>query len=1002
MRNTVLIVAVTCLVLLAFVPAQAVDTYWTNSSGGDWHTAANWDNGVPTSSDRAFITLAGTYSVNIDSNAVVFTIALGPNTADTVTLNINSQLEVWYLNARYHSTVNVIDILNQHGAFVLTEYSALNVYGTVYESDPGGIVQVQGCCATGRIYDGAVANLGGGLLAADGGVITIDDATVGYLRSYPGGMVHIRGDMSTNRFDVNYTGTVEVLPDASVYLLGGGGQGQNYLNIHGGTLKLYGGSYIHCVPNPARYPRVDLYVGGSLITLPDSANPNRPAIVDAELYGVAAGPTTVGANLEVTRVYLQDSLYIAAGCTLTVDSTVLATTARIGGSGTIHFRSRTHSLQGAWWFNGGFLLSSDPTAAIVNFNPNSSPQVTLQSLNMAAPTPIFTVHVSDTVTIDTISQGGGTINGNIVLGDAYSWTQGTLTAQSINEFTIPAGVGLAVTGGGSKTLDSLQLNIEGNAVMQGSGTFNLVDSAVVNVAPGGTLDVGDGFTMTGTGTLYNSGESNFDTQGDTISINVPVINSTLARTPGTIDILGRVTRLGMGGQNDAGINVADSADLIIAGVFNNNGVISVGDGAEIIVLDTLRNSAFGELSIAGGGSVGGGGVVHNGGFINSGGGSLLLSPTNSILSASLVNLQDSGFVTVVSDTLTISGDAVNRGVITIQAGAVLKILGTLLNDVTGLITGNGTLDVSDAISFTNNGTISPGLSPGVLSIYGSVLLGPQSNLLLEMAGPNSNQYDRLNITGNITLGGRLSFSMLGGYMPTPADSLSILNCGSWSGGFQQISGNDLGGGQLLDVALGPNGMSSGLCSGDAQISAQPALTDTVFLVFGQLDTITINVCNTGDCLLNYSLALSNLNPPSPDWISIHSLDQVGIVPRPSCRTIRMPVNTEGLSVGTHTAMLEVSSNDPITPLLSIPVLLNISLEPHLQVVLHRSSQPANSIRLNWRTIPGAESYTVHADSVADGSYFWTQTVSAPDTFLTIPINSNDMKRFFYVTVTITD
>jgi hypothetical protein len=34
------------------------DTKWTNANGGDWHTAGNWDNGVPTTANRAIVDAA--------------------------------------------------------------------------------------------------------------------------------------------------------------------------------------------------------------------------------------------------------------------------------------------------------------------------------------------------------------------------------------------------------------------------------------------------------------------------------------------------------------------------------------------------------------------------------------------------------------------------------------------------------------------------------------------------------------------------------------------------------------------------------------------------------------------------------------------------------------------------------------------------------------------------------------------------------------------------------
>src|SRR3954453_9053968 len=79
--------------LAALVPCMlsnvghAADIFWTNTAGGNWSVAANWTpNTVPGSSDNAFIISNGTYTVLLDSNATVRTLALG-GSSDAQTLS---------------------------------------------------------------------------------------------------------------------------------------------------------------------------------------------------------------------------------------------------------------------------------------------------------------------------------------------------------------------------------------------------------------------------------------------------------------------------------------------------------------------------------------------------------------------------------------------------------------------------------------------------------------------------------------------------------------------------------------------------------------------------------------------------------------------------------------------------------------------------------------------------------------------------------------------------
>ena len=69
---------------------------WTNSSGGNWNVAANWSpNQVPASTDDAYITNNGSYTVTLNASATVGSLTLGGTSgtqsfvanANTLTLN---------------------------------------------------------------------------------------------------------------------------------------------------------------------------------------------------------------------------------------------------------------------------------------------------------------------------------------------------------------------------------------------------------------------------------------------------------------------------------------------------------------------------------------------------------------------------------------------------------------------------------------------------------------------------------------------------------------------------------------------------------------------------------------------------------------------------------------------------------------------------------------------------------------------------------------------------
>src|SRR5262249_38493930 len=72
-----------------------VDTFdhWTNSAGGDWATAGNWGNGVPTASLAADIDASGTYTVTISSADTTYGLLINAAGA-TISDNTGGSLSV--------------------------------------------------------------------------------------------------------------------------------------------------------------------------------------------------------------------------------------------------------------------------------------------------------------------------------------------------------------------------------------------------------------------------------------------------------------------------------------------------------------------------------------------------------------------------------------------------------------------------------------------------------------------------------------------------------------------------------------------------------------------------------------------------------------------------------------------------------------------------------------------------------------------------------------------
>jgi hypothetical protein len=121
---------------------RAATIVWTNTAGGDWSVAANWNpNQVPDTSDTAVIATEGDYTVTLDVSTTVGGLVLGTTSGSgSQTFLINGQT----------FTLNGETVVNSNGQFILnggpiTFSGILTNYGTVIwtNTDLKGYTNVQ-------------------------------------------------------------------------------------------------------------------------------------------------------------------------------------------------------------------------------------------------------------------------------------------------------------------------------------------------------------------------------------------------------------------------------------------------------------------------------------------------------------------------------------------------------------------------------------------------------------------------------------------------------------------------------------------------------------------------------------------------------------------------------------------------------------------------------------------------------------------------------------------
>jgi T5SS/PEP-CTERM-associated repeat protein len=90
----------------------------------------------------------------------------------------------------------------------------------------------------------------------------------------------------------------------------------------------------------------------------------------------------------------------------------------------------------------------------------------------------------------------------------------------------------------------------------------------------------------------------------------------------------------------------------------------------------------------------------------------------------------------------------------------------------GAVSGNGTIQAN---AVTNQGSLSPGNSPGLLTFTSNLTLLSSSALNMELAGTNSTQFDRLAVNGAFALDGALNVSLIDGFTPQAGDTFKLFD-----------------------------------------------------------------------------------------------------------------------------------------------------------------------------------------------------------------------------------
>lgn len=145
-----------------------------------------------------------------------------------------------------------------------------------------------------------------------------------------------------------------------------------------------------------------------------------------------------------------------------------------------------------------------------------------------------------------------------------------------------------------------------------------------------------------------------------------------------------------------------------------------------------------------------------------------------------LDIQDNTLVAtrgiVIKNQGRLTGTGTVDADVTIQTGGEVLIAAGESLTITGRISGPGSFTGEGAV--VSQSSLSPGLSPGAMTFAGQLEMGPDHELIIELAGNMAgDEYDQLIITGDVALDGVLSVRLLDGFRPRFGDTFTILDVG---------------------------------------------------------------------------------------------------------------------------------------------------------------------------------------------------------------------------------
>lgn len=333
----------------------------------------------------------------------------------------------------------------------------------------------------------------------------------------------------------------------------------------------------------------------------------------------------------------------------------------------------------------------------------------------------------------------GAPGGGLTLTSAQSYTgvttinAGTLRMGVANALTASAGLQLIA---GTWDLNGYDQTVKGLAGNPGTdvtlGSASLTVDNAGNTAFWGSISGAGGLTKTGPGIFELNGANTYS---------------------GATNVASGFMRIGASGSllDSTAVNISNGAHLNVRGPSALSPTVAVSLTGPGSLLSLTTGQSIGSLA----GTAGTGVWLDPGMVLTTGG-----NHTSTIFSGNLGPNGEGSLTKIGTGAFTLAGTNGYTGATAVNAGSLI-VNGSIASSSGVTVATGALLGGTGVIPTTvlNGGTLSPGNSPGTLTVNGNLTFNPGSTYLAEIQGANA---DRVNVTGTAALAGTLRLTPLGG------------------------------------------------------------------------------------------------------------------------------------------------------------------------------------------------------------------------------------------------